>query len=120
MTPTLKNLKEEAFEKHIFDELAKRHSFKKRDEEKFYDRSLGLDPDLLFEFLEKTQPEKIQRLKELYGDNMRERLLKRLAEELKKQGIIELLRKGLEEGPIKFNLIFLNVDLMQMGILAIQ
>lgn len=106
MTPTLKNLKEEAFEKHIFDDLARRHKYKKRDEEKFYDRSLGLDPDLLFEFLEKTQPEKIKRLEELYGESMRERLLKRLAEELKKRGIIELLRKGLEEGSEKFDLIF--------------
>jgi len=106
MTPTLKSLKEEAFEKHIFDELAKRHSYKKRNEEKYYDRSTGLDPDLLFEFLEETQPKKLERLEELYGESMRERLLKRLVDELKKRGIIELLHKGLEEGPVKLDLIF--------------
>ena len=65
MSPTLKNLKEEAFEKFIFDELIKLHGYKKRDEEKFYDRALAFDVDLLFEFLEKTQPEKIKLLEEL-------------------------------------------------------
>jgi type I restriction enzyme R subunit len=106
MSPTLKNLKEEAFEKFIFDELAKLHGYKKRDEEEFYDRTLALDINLLFEFLEKTQPKKVERLLELYGEKMHERLLKRLNEELKKRGIIDLFHKGIEEGPVKFDLIY--------------
>lgn len=106
MSPTLKNLKEEAFEKFIFDELARLHGYKKRDEKKFYDRALALDADLFFEFLEKTQPKKVERLKELYDEKMRERLLKRLDEELKKCGIVDLLRKGLEEGPVNLDLIY--------------
>jgi len=106
MSPTLKNLKEEAFERHIFDALGRSHNYKKRDAEQHYDRALALDPELFFEFLSATQSEKVDRLVELYGEKTKERLLKRLNDELKKRGVIDVLRKGFEEGPVKLDLIF--------------
>tara|TARA_Y100000310_G_C20700675_1_gene829566 strand:- start:1990 stop:4932 length:2943 start_codon:yes stop_codon:yes gene_type:complete len=106
MSPTLKNLKEEAFEKHIYDALASMHGYRKRDAEKYYDKARALDPELLFEFLSNTQPDKIARLEEMYGEKMQERVLKRLSDELKNRGVIDVLRKGIEEGPVKLELIF--------------
>jgi type I restriction enzyme R subunit len=106
MAPTLKNLKEEAFEKHIYDVLDKMHGYRKRDAEKYYDKARALDSELLFEFLKNTQADKVARLEEMYGEKMQERILKRLSDELKNLGVIDVLRKGIEEGPVKLDLIF--------------
>lgn len=106
MSPTQKNLKEEAFEKHIYDVLGKMHNYRKRDAEVSYDQGKALDPELLFEFLLNTQKEKMVRLEEMYGEKMKERLLKRITDELKNRGVIDVLRKGVEEGPVKLELIF--------------
>ena len=116
MGPTLKNLKEEAFEKHIFDVLAKKHGYKRRDAEKNYDRTKALDEEMLFEFLYNTQSSKMKTLEDMYGEKARERILLRITDELKQRGVIDVLRKGVEEGPVWLSLIFfkpitnLNVD----------
>lgn len=106
MSPTHKQLKEEAFEKFIFNELKKLHKFKQRDDAKDYNHELALDPELLFEFINDTQPEKMQKIEDLGREAVRDRVLKRIVSELNKRGLIDVLRKGVEEGPVKFDLIY--------------
>jgi type I restriction enzyme R subunit len=114
------NLKEIEFEKHIEKELVNLHGFRKRNAETDYDKISTFDKALLFEFLNKTQAEKIKKLKELSGDTFEERLLHRIDEEISKRGIIDCLRKGIEEGPVKFDLIYFrpvneeNIDVKKM------
>jgi len=101
-----KNLKESAFEEHIEKELTKLHKFRKRNAEMDYDKATTFDRELLFEFLHATQGEKLVRLEETYGDTLEPRLLRRIDEEIGKRGVINVLRRGIEEGPVRFDLMF--------------
>ena len=100
------NLKEEAFEAHIEQELMRVHGFRKRNAETDYDRVTTIDRTLLFEFLRATQPQKLAELENIYGDALESRLIRRIDEEIGKRGVIAVLRKGVEEGPVRFELMF--------------
>jgi type I restriction enzyme R subunit len=100
------NLKEIEFEKHIEKELARLHGFRKRNAETDYDKTTTFDTSLLFEFLHVTQADKVARLKEVSGDIFETRLVRRIDEEISKRGVIDCLRKGVEEGPVKFDLMY--------------
>ena len=72
-----------------------------------YNRVECIDEDLLFQFLDDTQPEKVAKLKELYRDSYRQKILYRINQKIKDQtvingsplgGIINLLRKGITDG----------------------
>ena len=100
------NLKEIEFEKHIEKELSNLHDFRKRNAETDYDKVSTLDISLLFEFLHNTQEDKLIRLGEMSGGDFKGRITRRIDEEISKRGIIDCLRKGIEEGPIKFDLMY--------------
>lgn len=101
-----KNLKEIAFEEHIAKELVRMHGFRKRTAEKNYDKATTFDYELLIEFLRATQADKLARLEEIYGDAMETRVLQRIDDEIGKRGVIDVLRKGVEEGPVRLELMF--------------
>src|SRR3989344_6425167 len=100
------NLKEIEFEKHIEKELARLHGFRKRNAETDYDKATTLDAGLLFEFLSDTQADKVAKLKEISGDVFEARLVRRIDDEITKRGVIDCLRKGVEEGPVRFDLMY--------------
>ena len=58
-----------------------------------YDRDLCINKRLLFEFIKETQPEAFQTIVKRGED----KFLKRLADEIRKKGIIEILRKGIKD-----------------------
>lgn len=100
------NLKEIEFEKHIEKELVRLHGFRKRDAENDYDKETTFDKTLLFDFLRNTQADKVERLKDISGDSYESRLLHRIDDEIGRRGVIDCLRKGIEEGPVKFELMY--------------
>ena len=97
MTNIHQNLKEEAFERHIEKELIKLHIYKKRSSETNYDKSTTFDKEILFEFLKTTQKEKLKELENIYGDALESRVIRRIDDEINKRGIIDVLRKGIQE-----------------------
>lgn len=101
-----KNLKELAFEEHIEKELVLLHKYRKRNAETDYDKATALDHVLLFEFLRETQADKLAKLEEIYGDALESRLVRRIDDEISKRGIIDVLRKGVEEGPARLEMMF--------------
>jgi len=106
MTNIHQNLKEEAFEKHIEKELVKIHKYRKRSNESDYDKTTTFDKELFFEFLKTTQKEKLKELENIYGDALETRIIRRIDEEIGRRGLIDVLRKGIEEGPVRFELMF--------------
>lgn len=100
------NLKEIEFEKHIEKELARLHGFRKRNAETDYDKATTFDTALLFEFLSDTQADKVAKLKEISGGTFETRLVRRIDDEITKRGIIDCLRKGIDDGPVKFDLMY--------------
>src|SRR5450755_2320083 len=77
---------------------------------KGYDRTHALDVPLLFAFLSTTQPEAFKKLELADArdpkDINRLKFLARLSVEIGKRGVIDVLRKGVEHGPLHFDLFY--------------
>ena len=77
---------------------------------KDYDRAYALDVPQLFQFLGATQPETLKKLGIAdYKDGkdiIRQKFLARLSNEIGKRGVIDVLRKGVDHGPLHFDLFY--------------
>jgi type I restriction enzyme R subunit len=75
-----------------------------------YDRGFALDVVQLFAFLHATQPESVKKLGiadyRKSADAERQKFLARLSQELGKRGVIDVLRKGLDHGPVHLDLFY--------------
>jgi len=75
-----------------------------------YDRTHALDTAQLFAFLEATQPDTLKKLgiadyKDAKDIN-RQKFLARLSNEIGKRGVIDVFRKGVDHGPLHFDLFY--------------
>ena len=75
---------------------------------KDYDRAQALDVTQLFAFLRATQPEAFKKLAitDDANDINRLKFLTRLSTEVRKRGVIDVLRKGVDHGPVHFDLFY--------------
>jgi len=73
-----------------------------------YDRAHAVDVPLLFAFLRETQPESFNKLAMTDDpkDINRLKFLARLSSETGKRGVIDVLRKGVDHGPVHFDLFY--------------
>lgn len=71
-----------------------------------FDVDLGLYPDDLIDFVRETQPEQWARLERIHKGHARERFLKRVASEMDKRGVIEVLRRGVEDVGARIKLVY--------------
>lgn len=91
------NTKEDGFEKHIVDYLVDSNNYIQR-ENSHYDNINCVDEDLLFQFLEVTQPTALEKLKRYHKDLYKQKIVKRINDQIKQKGVIEVLRKGIVDG----------------------
>lgn len=77
---------------------------------KDYERAHALDVPQLFAFLRPTQPETFKKLAIPETDDSKDinrlKFLTRLSAEIGKRGVIDVLRKGAEHGPLHFDLFY--------------
>src|SRR5207247_4605034 len=74
---------------------------------KDYDRAHALDVPQLFAFLRTTQPEAFKKLAMADArDINRLKFLARLSAEIGKRGVVDVLRNGVEHGPLHFDLFY--------------
>ena len=77
---------------------------------KDYDRAHAFDVPQLFDFLQATQPEKLKKLgiADLQGCQRHQpaEVPARLSNEIGKRGVIDVLRKGVEHGPLHVDLFY--------------
>jgi type I restriction enzyme R subunit len=75
-----------------------------------YDRAHALDVPQLFAFLRATQPDTFKKLALADANDPKDinrlKFLARLSGEIGKRGIIDVLRKGVEHGPVHFDLFY--------------
>jgi type I restriction enzyme, R subunit len=73
-----------------------------------FDRGYAIDIALLFAFLQTTQPDEFKKIgiadARKASDIERQKFLARLSSEIGKRGVIDVLRKGIEHGPLHFDL----------------
>ncbi|MCD9563405.1 type I restriction endonuclease subunit R [Tenacibaculum maritimum] len=91
------NTKENGFEKHIVDYLVNTNDYVLRTS-KNYDNVNCVDTEILFQFLETTQPKAIEKLKRHHKELYQQKIIKRINDQIKLKGIIEVLRKGVTDG----------------------
>lgn len=60
-------------------------------------RKWATDQEVLFTFLEATQPKALERLQKVYKDEYQSKIMERLDKELKRRGIIDCLRHGIKD-----------------------
>src|SRR5947209_1803737 len=96
--------KEKPFEDFIADHLTSNGWI--AGDPKRWNRQGALDTDNLFAFLEESQPKKWERLQGIHGDNVQERFLSRLTKELDARGTIDILRRGVDDYGVRFQLCF--------------
>ncbi|MEK6243072.1 MAG: type I restriction endonuclease subunit R [Pseudomonadota bacterium] len=77
---------------------------------KDYDRAHALDVPQLFAFLRATQPEAFKKLAMVDAGDLKDidrlKFLARLSSEIGKRGVIDVLRKGVDHGPMRFDLFY--------------
>src|SRR5690625_3274808 len=66
----------------------------------------ALDTEMLFRFLESTQPKHVVRLKKIHGENYERNLLNRLNQELNRRGVIDCLRHGIRDRGVTLRLVY--------------
>jgi type I restriction enzyme R subunit len=88
---------EKGLEAHIAQYLVEENKYLLR-ENKSYDNVSCIDKELLFQFLEVTQPKAVARLKTYHKDLYQQKIIKRLNDQIQAKGIIEILRKGITDG----------------------
>lgn len=91
------NTKENGFELLIASYLVDENKFVLRKNDS-YDNVNCLDSELLFQFLEETQPKAIASLKRFHNDLYKQKITKRIFDQIKAKGVIEVLRKGVVDG----------------------
>lgn len=97
---------EKGLEAHITQHLCLVNGFEERHFDQ-YNRSECVDEELLFQFLNETQPKEIAKLKQSHGSNFRQRILYLVNRKIKDEtvvnekclgGIINLLRTDITDG----------------------
>lgn len=66
----------------------------------------AIDVDELFAFLEDTQEKRMRTLEKSYGPSYKDEVLKRIKDQLHRQGIVECLRKGIKDRGVTLQLAY--------------
>jgi len=96
---------EKGLETHITQHLCLVNAFEERHHAN-YNRTECFDEEVLFNFLEATQPKEVAKLQIIHGSNYKSKVLYRLNTQIKLLGIIDVLRKGITDNNIKLKLFF--------------
>lgn len=85
------------YQKLIIAELKKR-GYRQRETKTFYNSAYAMDTDLLFEYLNKTQAEKMEKLERIYKDSFKDTILNTINNTImsKNGSLIESLKHGVE------------------------
>lgn len=75
-----------------------------------YDVKLALVPNVIIAFLKDTQPKRWQKLEKIHGAKVEEKFLQRLAKELENRDMLEVLRYGITDYGVKFNLAYFKPE----------
>lgn len=100
-------LSEKDFQHFIMEYLAQNNGFIVRKAANF-DRYFAMDRELLFQFLNYTQPEKIESLRKIYKADMEETIVNYINAEITKSrgSLLEVLKHGIELSNIPLDLIY--------------
>ena len=102
-----KIITEKQYQQYIIDYLISKNGYIQRTDENF-NRLYAMDTELVFKFLESTQPDEVEKLKKIYKDKYEETLINVINNQItsKKSSLIETLKHGLELSNVKLTLMY--------------
>lgn len=89
--------KEIAFEAIIEEHLTKTTAQYSKRLPSDYTKELCLDTGMVLSFLEATQPTQLAKLQDIHAELFAQKFFKRIADEVKVRGVLDVLRKGVKD-----------------------
>jgi len=99
LSPTEKKF-ENHIEKHLNSIEYKSIHFEK------YDRTLCIIKDEVLDFIQRTQKEKWDKLKDAYGEEVEDKVLDRISSEISRRGVIDVLRNQVSDRGVYLDLCY--------------
>lgn len=96
---------EKSMETSIEEFLIDNQGFIKRNSSD-YDKLLCIDKEKLIAFVVSTQPDRWEKLKDQHGDDVSKMFIKRIKDEVDKRGTIDVLRRGVKDYGVSFDLFY--------------
>ena len=100
------NHTELGFEEYIEQHLLEKNNYIKRVSQDHYDKDLCLDKKLVLQFIKNTQPKIWEKLESQHGQQAEDRFFKRLTEEIKARGLLDVIRDGITDHGVSFDLAY--------------
>ncbi|MEI8339712.1 MAG: type I restriction endonuclease [bacterium] len=99
------NTRESGFEEFIEQELISLHNYQQRSASS-YSKDLCMDTELVLQFIQTTQKDNWNKLVEQYGEDVTNRFLARLDEEIVSRGLLSILREGVRDRGVNIRLAY--------------
>ena len=108
VTPFGQNpLTERDFQNLIIYHLKDINGYRCRNASRHYDPLRAMDTDLLFEFLETTQPDEMARLHAIYNGGSRQTILAKIANAIGERGLVKVIWEGVQfDSGIELSLVY--------------
>lgn len=100
---------EDTFEGAIEHDLITRRGYESRSNQHF-DAETCLDAEQLLSFLQETQPEAWQKLEGIHRGEVKRKFLYRLTQEIDKRGLLDVIRNGVTDYGVKFQLAYFRPE----------
>lgn len=71
-----------------------------------YDKELCVDKELVLQFLKETQPKELSELQERHAEFFDQKFFKRLSDEIRTRGLLDVLRKGIKDSGVSIELAY--------------
>lgn len=113
-------IKEKRFEADIEEYLLSKQGGYVKGTMETYNAEKSVDMDTLIEFIKKSQPKQWERYIRNYGEDAESKLYKRFNEEVELNGLIQVLRNGINDRGVKLNIAYfrpetsLNPDIVKL------
>jgi type I restriction enzyme R subunit len=104
------NTRESGLEELIVNYLVNNNGYE-QGQNSDYNKEYAIDETRLFRFLQKTQPDKLEILGDFNSEVNKTKFLNRLQGEIAKNGVIDVLRKGIKVYPVTLDLYYLTPSL---------
>ena len=99
-------LTEPVFQRLIIDSLVESEEYVERDSRHDYDPAYAMDTELLFEFLEQTQHDSMERLRSIYDGGYQATVLNVIDQEIRRHGLLQAIWDGVSlEGGVTLDLV---------------
>ena len=102
-----KILTEKQYQRYIIDYLIENNGYIERSDSDF-DRYYSIDRELLFRFLDESQPDEVKKLRKIYKDKYEDTLINVINNQItsSKSSLIETLKHGVELSNVKLALMY--------------